>query len=106
MKTIKHFCTTLFLFFLFSSCTKDHENETNSKTQYVYEGTVFNAMFGCGYGILANETALIPINLTSEFKQEGLKVTVTFEYTGEKIDCGGFLLGSKKINIIKIQKIN
>ena len=62
-------------------------------------------MFGCGYGILANENALIPINLTSDFQQEGLKVKVKFEFTGETIDCGGFLLGSKKIKIINIEKI-
>jgi len=106
MKLIKYLCITIILFFLFTSCSNDSEMETNNKTQYVYEGTVFNASFGCGYGILSNEVALIPNNLTTEFQQEGLKVKVKFEFTGETIDCGGFLMKSKKIKIVNVQKIN
>lgn len=105
MKTIKHLFITLILSFLSISCSKDPEKETIIKTQYVYEGTIFDASFGCGYGISSTDGALIPINLTSEYQQVGLKVKVKFELTGETVNCGGFLLNSKKINIINIQKI-
>lgn len=106
MKTISCLIITVIVSILCISCSKEPEKETIQ--QYEMEGIVFAANFGCGLGIGFGEQSgggIIPVNLPVEFQQVGLKVKVRFEYTGETITCGGFLMNTKKAKIINIQKI-
>jgi hypothetical protein len=86
--------------FFITSCKKN-------KTHYE-EGTILwtgdVAVDGCGWLIESREQLFHPLNLTSEFQQDSLKVLVDLRYANESFSCGVMPTTYPSVEIKNIKK--
>ncbi len=93
---------TIFAFLvLLSSCDKQSPTSYNLESK----GTItYLFLEGGFYGIITDDgNNLDPINLKDEYKQNGLKVKLTYK---ERMDLGSIHMWGKLVEIIEIQKID
>ena len=61
---------------------------------------------GCGFIINIDNNEYKPMNLSSDYEQDGLKVKVKYEETADGFSCGDLPTPKTTIKILKIKKIN
>jgi len=81
---MKTFLVPFFILIVFSSCKK---NKTHyEEGMILWTGDV--AVDGCGWLIESSAQIFHPLNLTTEFQQDSLRVLVDLRYANETFTCG------------------
>ena len=108
MRNLKSLIYVIVIVTIASGCKK--ENSSKAPAKIVTNATIRNsgevAADGCGWVVDIDSTneEYSPVNLSSNYQKDGLKVNVTYHVLTSKLSCGGFAGGGMtqiQLDVIK-----